>query len=158
MTFSNTTAYSYIKWEAGPTSYGDLNEIEFYNGTTKLTGTGFGSSGLLGVGYQWQNVFDGNIGAPNSYVGIWHGSVSGSTNFVGMNLSGCGSTPTNCNYTVAPTANPIYVSTSGSSSLNANGSGPDISGVSFTWSGNGSFSNANAATTNAPAAPKISRR
>jgi hypothetical protein len=43
-TFANTTNYSHVRFVAGPNGYGELREIAFYNGSTKLTGTNFGSS------------------------------------------------------------------------------------------------------------------
>jgi hypothetical protein len=76
-TFSNSTSYSYVRFVAGPNSYGELTEIEFYNGTTKLSGTAFGTASTAAAQ-------DGNITTS------WHAwPTPGSGNYVGLQLSGC---------------------------------------------------------------------
>lgn len=78
----NATAYQYVRFVAGPEGYGELNELEFYNRTTKLTGTAFGTAGVFSNnGYE--AAFDGNLATQ------WHGTFPGSSNYAGMQLSGC---------------------------------------------------------------------
>ncbi len=83
-TFGNTTSYQYVRFLAGLEGYGELYELEFYNGTTRLTGTGFGTSGTdASNGYA--AAFDGNV------LTQWHGTFPGTNNYAGLSLSGCGS-------------------------------------------------------------------
>ncbi len=87
VTFGNTTSYQYVRFLAGPNGYGEFYELEFYDGSTRLTGTGFGTSGTEGSnGYA--AAFDGNTSTQ------WHGIFPGSGNYAGLQLTGCGgSTP-----------------------------------------------------------------
>ena len=83
VTFGNSTSYPYVRFQASSTGYGELYELEFYNGSTKLNGTAFGTSGVdASTGYA--SAFDGNI---NTW---WHAVFPGTTNYAGLNLSGCG--------------------------------------------------------------------
>ena len=88
--FPNTTAYSSVRFTAGNNGYGELMELEFYNGSTKLTGTYFGNPTDVYQGnssLSSTNVFDGNLNA------MWHGANPGPGNYVGLNLTGCGNNP-----------------------------------------------------------------
>ena len=88
-TFSNTTSYNYVRFQGGSNSFGELSQLEFYNGSALLTGTGFGTE-------NYANALDSS---PNTY---WHGSSSGSQNTAGLQLSGCttgGGGGGSCSYT-----------------------------------------------------------
>jgi len=81
-TFSNSTTYKHVRFVAGPNGFGELFEIEFYNGNSKLTGGGFGN-GAQDPGSSWENAIDGNEGT------FWHGPwnpnwMPGPSNFVGI--------------------------------------------------------------------------
>jgi predicted phosphohydrolase len=82
--FENTIAYQQVRFVAGPNGYGELLELEFYNNSTKLTGTAFGSKDYNG------NDTDGGLKAldGNEY-SFWHGAVPGSANFAGLVLANC---------------------------------------------------------------------
>jgi hypothetical protein len=81
-TFSNTTAYSSVRFQASSTGWGELYELEFYKGTAKLTGTPFG------VG-NYANAFDGNLSTD------WQVSSNpGTHNHAGLsNLGNCSGSP-----------------------------------------------------------------
>jgi RHS repeat-associated protein len=90
-TFPNTTPYAYVRYVSSNNSHGELYELEFYNGSTKLTGRSFGSSGKFG--YGWNNslaAVDGNIATP------WAGITLGPMNYAGLILNSCS------NLSVAP--------------------------------------------------------
>jgi hypothetical protein len=74
--FSNTTPYRYVKYWGPPGSYGQVAEIEFYSDTTRLAGSGFGTSGSRSEN-PWPNALDGSTSsffdgplANDIYVGI----------------------------------------------------------------------------------------
>ena len=46
--FANTTPYRWVRYEAPPGSHGNIAELEFYSGESKLRGGGFGSSAPCG--------------------------------------------------------------------------------------------------------------
>lgn len=90
ITLSNTKKYSYIRFVDGPNGYGELMSLEFYNGTTKLSGTPIGSAGVWGSNipvYGFQNALDNNDGS------LWHGISPGNSNYVGYELNNCGTVP-----------------------------------------------------------------
>ncbi|MCF0075664.1 hypothetical protein LZD49_34650, partial [Dyadobacter sp. CY261] len=76
-TFSNSTSYTSLRFVASSTGWGELAELEFYNGTTKLTGTAFGT-GNYGLAFD------------NSLSTKWEGSSVGNSNVAGLNLTSCG--------------------------------------------------------------------
>lgn len=82
VSFSNASNYMYVRFVAGPNGYGELRELEFYNGTTKLTGQVFGSSGILN-GYVLANATDG------LETEFWHSTGVGEDAYVGLELLGC---------------------------------------------------------------------
>lgn len=90
-TFSNTTSYQHVRYAAAPGGSGELTELEFYNGSTKLEGAAFGSEPNI-AGLEWENVFDGDL------VAMWHGvylgpgAHVGPSNFVGISITGCATT------------------------------------------------------------------
>lgn len=81
-TFTGGT-YQHVRFLASPTGYGELFELEFYNGGTKLSGTAFGTSGVDGS-TRYASAFDGNLST------WWHGVFPGTGNYAGLSLSGCG--------------------------------------------------------------------
>jgi hypothetical protein len=85
--FSNTTAYSSLRFVASSTGWGEVAELEFYNGTTKLTGTSSGTHS------SYPQAFDGNTSTK------WEGTSVGSGNIIGLALTNCGS----CTPPSAPT-------------------------------------------------------
>ncbi|WP_426293858.1 hypothetical protein ACN9ML_01570 [Dyadobacter endophyticus] len=84
-----TTAWRYVRFLAGANSYGELKELEFYNGNVKLTGTKFGSLSAYNndpANYGYANAFDGLVTTS------WHGHTPGPTNYAGLDLgAGCAS-------------------------------------------------------------------
>lgn len=90
-TFPNATPYQHVRYAASPTGYGELREIEFYSGATKLSGTTFGSDPNV-ANMGWQYAIDGTVNAS------WHGLYSGigahagPSNFVGLSITGCATT------------------------------------------------------------------
>lgn len=90
-TFTNTTSYQHVRYAAAPGGSGELTELEFYNGSTKLEGAPFGSEPNI-TGLEWENVFDGDL------VAMWHGvyvgpgAHLGPSNYVGLSLAGCATT------------------------------------------------------------------
>ncbi len=81
--FSNNTPYQHVRFVASPNiGYGELYELEFYNGSTRLMGAGFGTSGVFSYnGYE--AALDGNTSTQ------WHGTFPGSNNYAGLHLTGC---------------------------------------------------------------------
>ncbi len=55
----NKTVYRWVRYEAPPGSRGNIAELEFYAGSRKLNGAGFGSPGTLPPGGHWKTAFDG---------------------------------------------------------------------------------------------------
>ena len=93
---NNTTRYRYLRYVSPDYGYGNIAELEFYAGATKLTGTGFNSPGNYtggGASTTFAAAFDGNTGsffegrdlngnyqANGSYVGLDIGAaVTGAT-------------------------------------------------------------------------------
>jgi len=90
-TFPNATPYQHVRYAASPIGYGELREIEFYGGATKLSGTAFGSDPNV-AGMGWQYAMDGVVNASwhGQYTGI--GAHAGPSNFVGISITGCATT------------------------------------------------------------------
>jgi hypothetical protein len=117
LTFTNTTAYRYLRYLSPNNGFGNVAEIEFYSGTTRLTGTGFGTAG------SWQNggntfdraldgstatFFDGPTGN-GIFVGIDTGSVVTPTSTLTRTPSGTPTrtpTSTRTGTPVSPTPTP----------------------------------------------------
>jgi hypothetical protein len=59
MTFDGQRPHRWIRYEAPPGSYGHIGKLEFYAGTRRLNGQGFGSIGAKRGGRDWPRVFDG---------------------------------------------------------------------------------------------------
>lgn len=79
VTFTNPTVYRYLKYEAPNGSWGNIAEVEFYNGNTKLSGTQFGTSGAnpANPSATFDKALDGNTAtffdassADSQYLGI----------------------------------------------------------------------------------------
>ncbi|MBO0950871.1 BACON domain-containing protein [Fibrella forsythiae] len=118
---TNTTAYRYLRWQAGPNSYGEIKELEFYAGTQLLTGTQVNSNTAAfnnqTADYGPQNAFDGNTNT------MWHTNSPGSTNYVGYDLectAGSGSEPStaiNC-YVITNKQSGQYLQATTSNTVN----------------------------------------
>ncbi|ADB38155.1 SGNH/GDSL hydrolase family protein [Spirosoma linguale] len=79
-----TTSWRYLRFLAGPNCYGDLKELEFYNGSVKLVGSKFGSTTAFNndqTNYSFNVAFDGQVGAT-----FWQGTGPGLQNFAGLDL------------------------------------------------------------------------
>ena len=93
--FSNSTVYSSLRFQASPSGWGELRELEFYSGTTKLSGTPFGSAGSNATdGYD--KAFDGDLETG------WHGGTEGTANFAGLQNITCAGTVPVCPTPAAP--------------------------------------------------------
>lgn len=115
LTFANTTVYQYVRYLAPDGAFGNVAELEFYNGTTKLAGTPVGSAGSWNnAGNTFKNAIDGNtstfydaVDANGGYVGLDLGST-------GTTGGGTGSTgtsiPTKCTSALPAGAQPADVS------------------------------------------------
>jgi len=125
--FGNTVSYSSVRFVASSTGWGELFELEFYSGTTKLTGTPFGSAGNSSTD-NFDKAFDGNTGTQ------WHGPTVGTANNAGLSNVGCA---TSCSLSVGASASASTVTTGGSVTLSASCSGSDCSGATYTWNGQG---------------------
>jgi hypothetical protein len=83
LAFENATPYRWVKYLGPPGSHGQIAEIEFYAGATRLAGEGFGTAGSRSSS-PWPNALDGDpatfLDGPlpdDTYVGIdlAHGHV-----------------------------------------------------------------------------------
>ena len=85
--------YRYLRYLAPVNGYGNIAEVEFYNGSIKITGTNFGTSGSWSgtSSDTYDKAMDGNTAtffdaaaanASNAYVGIDTGSTSTPTNLI----------------------------------------------------------------------------
>lgn len=80
ITISNSTIYRYIKYEAPPQSSGNVAEIEFYSGGSRLTGTNFGTAGSFNNGGNtFEKALDGNTAT-------FFDAASGDDQYVGIDL------------------------------------------------------------------------
>jgi Beta-galactosidase len=80
--------YKAVKFQSGPNSNGEVDELEFdnYNSTTNVTTKLSGT--IFGAGNYYANVFDGvEDNAANGTQ--WGGASNGPQNYVGITLSGC---------------------------------------------------------------------
>ncbi|MEA5426844.1 BACON domain-containing protein [Arcicella lustrica] len=109
-TFSNSTIYQYVRFEASASGYGELFELEFYNGTTKLTGTGFGgTSALDGDIYTFWH--GGNMGSIN-YAGIQINTTNCTTNTLSLSQSSWSTSASNTSTTVSVSSNVSWTASS----------------------------------------------
>jgi len=109
-TFSNSTIYQYVRFEASVNGYGELFELEFYNGTTKLTGTGFGGTSALDgdLGTFWHG---GNVGNQN-YAGIQINTTNCTTNTLSLSQSSWSTSASNTSTTVSVSSNVSWTASS----------------------------------------------
>ncbi|MBC8159616.1 MAG: chitobiase/beta-hexosaminidase C-terminal domain-containing protein, partial [Roseiflexaceae bacterium] len=127
ITLSNSTTYRYIKYEAPPQSYGNLAEVEFYSGSSKLNGNGFGTAGSWNNGGNtFDKALDGNTAS-------FFDAASGDDQYVGLDLGAAaqaaapGFSPAPGTYSSAQTVT-ISSATSGASiRYTTNGSAPTCS-------------------------------
>jgi hypothetical protein len=64
MSFDGQRPHRWIRYEAPPGSYGHIGKLEFYAGSRRLGGPGFGTIGRRTPGHDWPRVFDPN---PNGW-------------------------------------------------------------------------------------------
>jgi hypothetical protein len=77
---NNSTAYRYIKYEAPVNSFGNIAEVEFYSGSTRLSGTKFGTAGSWGgYGNTYDKALDGDTST-------FFDAASASDQYVGLDL------------------------------------------------------------------------
>ncbi|CAG4988506.1 hypothetical protein DYBT9275_00096 [Dyadobacter sp. CECT 9275] len=76
-TSPNFTSYTSLRFVASNSGWGEIAELEFYNGSTRLVGTPFGQGNYI-------LAFDGASGTK------WEGTSAGSSNIIGLNITGCG--------------------------------------------------------------------
>ena len=77
--FTNTTPYRWVRYEAPAGSHGNIAELEFYAGESKVRAAGFGSPGYLRPGIHWKGAFDEK---PET----WFNSNNADNQFVGLDL------------------------------------------------------------------------
>ncbi len=68
ITLNTTTAWEYLRWIGGAGSYGNIAELEFYNGATRIEGVKFGTPGSWANApatndprLEFRNAFDGDF-------------------------------------------------------------------------------------------------
>ncbi len=79
-----STLYRYLRYLSPDNGYCNIAELEFWNGSTKLTGTGFGTAGAWGGGTDtFDKALDGNTSTAfdssfgsGAFVGIDRGAAS----------------------------------------------------------------------------------
>jgi len=106
LTFSNSTAYQYIRYLAPDGGWGNVAELEFYNGSTRLTGTQFGSAGSWNnTGNTYHKALDGNTST-------FYDASNGNGAHVGLDLGSGdpGPSPTPCSDALPAGAQPANVS------------------------------------------------
>jgi hypothetical protein len=138
---SNSTAYAYVRYVAAGGCYGELMEVEFYAGSTKLTGTAIGGgqpNQYPGGNDGWAKALDGNLGT------FWHGASPGSHNWAGLQVGT--PPPPGCDFTPSVSASTESPGCGGSVQLTAGCTGADCNGLSYSWSNSGG-SNATASYT-----------
>ncbi len=77
--FESASPYRWVRYEAPTGSRGNIAELEFYAGETKLKGSGFGSAGFVAPGGAWKTVLDGKLET-------WFNSSNTDGQYVGLDL------------------------------------------------------------------------
>ncbi len=85
LTFENHEPYRWVRYEAPPGSRGNVAEVEFYSGSRKLSGGGFGSPGSQPPGGHWKTALDGKLDT-------FFNSGNADGQFVGLDLGDQAST------------------------------------------------------------------
>ena len=98
LNFSNSTVYRYIRYQSPTGGYGNVAELEFYAGATRLSGTGFGTAGSWsGTSTDtFDKALDGNTST-------FFDSATADGNYVGIDTGPSGPT----NTPVVPTNTPV---------------------------------------------------
>ena len=77
---TTSTRYRYLRYLSPNGGYGNIAELEFYSGSTKLTGTGFGTAG------SWNNSGNTFSKALDGSVSTFFDAPSADGNFIGLDL------------------------------------------------------------------------
>jgi hypothetical protein len=85
LTFPNHRLYRWIRYEGPPGSYGAVAEVEFYSGTRKLNGQGYGPFEERQPGRSWNQATNGD---PKN----WFEGAAPDGQFVGLDLGEAAST------------------------------------------------------------------
>jgi len=94
LSFANTTAYRWVKYYGPPGSYGAVAELEFYQGSERLSGKGFGTSGSRDdAGNTFDRALDGDTSS-------FFEGPQGSDQYVGLDFGGD-------NVAATPTLSPV---------------------------------------------------
>ena len=132
---NNTTAYSKVRFQNSTSGWGEIQEIEFYNGNTKLTGTWIGNvDGNTNGNWGSSKSLDGDLTTG------WGASAPGTQNYVGLQLTGCGTSCSSPTPSIA--ANPTSIGSGQTSTLTASGCSGTI-----TWNDNTTGSTKTVSTT-----------
>jgi len=85
---SDTGTYRYLRFLSPNGGYGDVSEVEFYRGTTKVTGTVIGTLGAYNNGTTTRDkAFDGNTST-------FFDAAGADGNWTGLDTGGGSATPT----------------------------------------------------------------
>ena len=114
-------------------SCSNVAEVEFYNGTTKLTGTAFGDAGGPHGNMterSFEKAFDGNTAT-------YYDASDPDNGYVGLTLTNCGTIPPACTLSVVASASAPACGASSTLSAALQGSSGGI--VTYAWSGPNNF-------------------
>ena len=124
--------YNALRYLSPTGGYTNLAEVEFYNGATKLTGTGFGDGGgaWSGAGNSFDKALDGNVAT-------YYDGNNSNGGYVGLSLTNCGGTPSACSLSAVVSA--TTPTCGGGSTLSVAVGGSSGGAVSYAWSGPNNF-------------------
>jgi len=122
LSFANTTAYRWVKYYGPPGSHGAVAELEFYAGSQRLVGKGFGTSGSRdNSGNTFDRAFDGDTTSffegpqvSDQYVGLDLASDNVAATPIFSPASGSYSSPQNITISSATALASIHYTTEGS--------------------------------------------
>ncbi len=79
---TSTTTWRYLRYLSPTGGYGNISELEFYNGSTKLVGTPIGTAG------SWSNAGNTKEKALDGDVSTFFDAPTGDNNYVGIDTQG----------------------------------------------------------------------
>ncbi len=79
---TSTTTWRYLRYLSPAGGYGNISELEFYNGSTKLVGTPIGTAG------SWSNAGNTKEKALDGDVSTFFDAPTGDNNYVGIDTQG----------------------------------------------------------------------